>query len=241
MSQQPVGTKGAADAFYNDPYAQQQAQQGLAPPPGAGMDGRYSPGPVSGERSGKRHSFLGKLFGKDKQQGQPQYAQQGYYPPQGAPYGYPQQPGYGAAPYMQPGRPGRRPGMGMGGAAAMGVGGGLLGGMMLGSALDGHDGHGHGGDWGDPGLTMSPKCIVARLTYVQVTMADTVAAMMEVDSVVMMAAETLVETLGEVIWAEEIELVIFNVNWWLFDLGCIVRTGGKAQAIGPYRSYKQCV
>lgn len=36
---------------------------------------------------------------------------------------------------MMMGQPGRRPGMGAGGAAMLGAGGGLLGGMMLGNMI----------------------------------------------------------------------------------------------------------
>lgn len=54
-------------------------------------------------------------------------------------YGYP---GYGGGMMggpMMGGGYGRRPGMGMGGAAALGAGGGLLGGMMLANAMDDND------------------------------------------------------------------------------------------------------
>ncbi|KAL4788419.1 hypothetical protein BJX76DRAFT_109983 [Aspergillus varians] len=82
----------------------------------------------------------------------------GYYPPQpgygagpGYGRGYGPQPGYGypqQAYYGGGGQPQRRPGgggMGMAGAAALGVGGGLLGGALLANAFD--DDHDHG-DYG---------------------------------------------------------------------------------------------
>ncbi|KAL2863465.1 WW domain-containing protein [Aspergillus lucknowensis] len=77
----------------------------------------------------------------------------GYYPQQGYGPGYGPQPGYG---YPQPGFYGqpqrRRPGgggMGMAGAAALGVGGGLIGGALLADAIDDdHDDFGGGDDFG---------------------------------------------------------------------------------------------
>ncbi|QDS75799.1 hypothetical protein FKW77_000155 [Venturia effusa] len=75
--------------------------------------------------------FLGKLLGKAKQRP----SSGGYYPPQQPhPNYYQQQPMYA--------QPGRRPGggMGMGTGLALGAGGGLLGGVLLGEALEGHDG-----------------------------------------------------------------------------------------------------
>lgn len=62
------------------------------------------------------------------QQGYGGYPQQGY----GQPMGYGQQPMMGG--YGQPAR--KKPGMGAGGAAALGVGGGLLGGMLLMDGID---------------------------------------------------------------------------------------------------------
>ncbi|KAL3445508.1 hypothetical protein BJX65DRAFT_281376 [Aspergillus insuetus] len=78
----------------------------------------------------------------------------GYYPPQqGYGPGYGPQPGYGYPQqtyYAQPQR--RRPGgggMGMAGAAALGVGGGLIGGALLADAIDDdHDDYGGGDDFG---------------------------------------------------------------------------------------------
>ena len=84
--------------------------------------------------------------------GQPAYGQQGYggYPPQGYPQqGYPQpgyaQPGYGGG-YQQ--RPQKSGGLGTAGGAALGLGGGLIGGMLLEHAIDGGDGGDGGGDYG---------------------------------------------------------------------------------------------
>jgi len=97
--------------------------------------------------------------------GQPAYGQPGYqqppyggYPQQGyPPQGY-AQPGYGQPGYGQPGygggyqqqRPQKSGGLGTAGGAALGLGGGLVGGMLLEHALDGGDGD-HGGDGGDGG------------------------------------------------------------------------------------------
>jgi len=41
--------------------------------------------------------------------------------------------------------------MGLAGAGALGLGGGLLGGVLLENAIDGHDGGGYGGDDGSFG------------------------------------------------------------------------------------------
>jgi hypothetical protein len=75
--------------------------------------------------------------------------QQGYYPQQGRPV-YVQSSGPA---YVQ--EPPRRSGLGVGGAAALGVGGGLLGGFLLADALEDHDdsvyqqGFDNGADYGD--------------------------------------------------------------------------------------------
>ncbi|CAG8976319.1 hypothetical protein HYALB_00005725 [Hymenoscyphus albidus] len=114
----------------------------------------------------KSGGFLGKLLGKASGMagskpgyGHQQYPQQGY-PQQGYPqHGYPQQGyGYGQQGMMGGGMMGKqkKPGMGAGGAAALGVGGGLVGGMLLADAMDHHDQHeyqegyqdGQAGDYG---------------------------------------------------------------------------------------------
>ncbi|KAL6232893.1 hypothetical protein BDW75DRAFT_11321 [Aspergillus navahoensis] len=82
----------------------------------------------------------------------------GYYPPQhgyGPSVGYGPQPAYGYPPQgyygggMQPQRRHGGGGMGMAGAAALGVGGGLIGGALLADAID--DDHDYGGDYGGGG------------------------------------------------------------------------------------------
>ncbi|KAL4789370.1 hypothetical protein BDV19DRAFT_395104 [Aspergillus venezuelensis] len=82
----------------------------------------------------------------------------GYYPPQqGYGPGYGPQPGYGYPPQGYGMRPQRRQGgggMGMAGAAALGVGGGLIGGALLADAIDDdhdHDDYGGGDDFGGGG------------------------------------------------------------------------------------------
>ena len=103
--------------------------------------------------------FLGKLLGKAGGSGGQHYPQQGgygqqHYPQQGYGQGYPQQQQYGGYPQQQYAPQGYGPpqgmgygggyqqrpqkqGMGAGGAAALGLGGGLLGGVLLGEALEG--------------------------------------------------------------------------------------------------------
>ena len=147
-----AGDRGASDGYYQQPGAAQYPSN----PAGAG--GQYDNQQMP-PREEKSRGFLGKLLGKGKQsQGgygggsgyQQGYQQQGY-PQQGYGGGYGQPPmGYGGYPqqgYMQ--QPPRRSGLGAGGGAALGLGGGLLGGMMLGEAMDG--GGGGGGDDGGGG------------------------------------------------------------------------------------------
>ncbi|KAJ6107912.1 hypothetical protein N7523_009235 [Penicillium sp. IBT 18751x] len=165
----PAGT--AAD-YYSNP----------SQPPVAGAG--YSPGPSSQspmpEQKRSKGGFLSKLMGKSSgsssRPSQPQYAsypqQQpggyyGGYSQQSAPrpgYGYPQQ-GYGGYPpqggyYPQQPPPRKSGGMGTAGAAALGVGGGLLGGMLLADAVEDMGDHqdydnggydGGGGGWDDGG------------------------------------------------------------------------------------------
>ncbi|KAI9699406.1 MAG: hypothetical protein M1836_003017 [Candelina mexicana] len=109
------------------------------------------------ERShGASGGFLGKILGKAGSHQSHGAMQQGYgaggyppsqgYPPQGYPYGNypPQQQGYGGGygsggPGVMQQKPKRGGGMGMGGAAALGVGGGLLGGALLAEGMEHHD------------------------------------------------------------------------------------------------------
>lgn len=172
--------RGQADDFYKQQdglgapsYGQPQGQygQGSPYPPQQGPYGAPSPQPYTqqaepyAQAKGKQKGgIFGKLLGK---------AGSSSRPPQQ--YGYPQQqPGYGAPMYGQPGygqpgpggyyggpqqamygQPQRKHGLGAGGAAALGVGGGLLGGMLLGegieAAADAGDGGDYGGDGGDFG------------------------------------------------------------------------------------------
>lgn len=165
-----AGDRGAADAFYK----QQQDQGGYGsgypqstspyppqsqspyPPSQSSYGGQGLGAQDAYADKGKGKSaggFLGKLLGKASSSskpgyGQPAYGQQGY--PQQGYGGYGGQPGgyYGGPQQQYYGQPGRKkPGMGVGGAAALGAGGGLLGGVLLGEALSGDGGDG-GGDYG---------------------------------------------------------------------------------------------
>lgn len=156
-----AGRPGAASEYYGDPTS-----------------GKYAPGPSSQspmpEQKRSKGGFLSKLMGKasgSSSRPQPQYAsypQQtgGYYG--GQPQQMPPQPGYGYSPggyggyppqggYYPQQQPSRRGGgMGTAGAAALGVGGGMLGGLLLADAVGdmgdgGYDGGGYddgGGDFG---------------------------------------------------------------------------------------------
>ncbi|KAK8160430.1 hypothetical protein BKA80DRAFT_275045 [Phyllosticta citrichinensis] len=145
----PAAHRGASDGYYGAPGA----QGGYGQPSPYGQ----SELPPRPEEKGKKGGFLGKLLGKASgssghHQQQPHYGggyptQQNYYggAPQGQ-YGYaPQQGYYGQGGYPQQQyvqqRPHKSGGMGAGGAAALGVGGGLLGGMLLADAIDDHEDH----------------------------------------------------------------------------------------------------
>ena len=157
----PGGSRGEADEYFNDGHSGPSSGQGGH----ASENNDLPPRPEQQKRG-----LFGKLLGKNKtsssqqhqQQQQQQYypqPQQPYYPhgpPPGVPYGYPPPGGY----YPPPGPGGyygggydrpQRQGLGAGGAAALGLGGGLLGGMLIGEAMDGGDGGGFGGDDGDYG------------------------------------------------------------------------------------------
>ncbi|KAJ6004835.1 hypothetical protein N7540_012634 [Penicillium herquei] len=174
-SSRSPGARGAASDYYtgNTPITQ----------PGASYAGPSSN--VAPEEKSRSKGFLSKLMGKSSSsrprptQAYASYPQQqpqnmGYNDPnygryqQGYAYGgYPQQSGpyYQQQQYQQ--QPQRKHGMGTAGAAALGVGGGLLGGLLLADAVEdlgdhndyndggyGGDGGGYGGDgggWDDGG------------------------------------------------------------------------------------------
>ncbi|KAJ5820590.1 hypothetical protein N7474_006181 [Penicillium riverlandense] len=169
-------TPGASSDYYNEP------PQPLGS--SAGPSSSQSPGPMPEQK--RSRGFLGKLMGKSSssssrppppqpqygsygpppQQGPPPGGYYGGYPPQPQPgYGYPPGPGYGYPPqggYYPQQQPPRKSGMGTAGAAALGVGGGLLGGMLLADAVEdmgdhndygngGYDNGGYGDNGGDYG------------------------------------------------------------------------------------------
>jgi hypothetical protein len=156
----------ASNDYYNSSAAPGQAYQNQQQ--GYGQPGYGGQSPFGGqpqqnyadqslpERDQKKSGgFLGKLLGKasgskpaygHQQGGYPQQ-QYGGYPQQGFQQGYPPQHyggggggfgggGYGGG-YGQPAP--KKSGIGAGGAAALGVGGGLVGGMLLADALEDHD------------------------------------------------------------------------------------------------------
>lgn len=111
-----------------------------------GSSGRPMGAPMMGYGAGGYPPQHQQGYGGYPQQGYGGYPQQGYGGgmggfgrPMGGGYGG----GYGGGGY---GHPPRKGGMGVGGAAALGVGGGLLGGMMLADAMD--DDNDGGGDYG---------------------------------------------------------------------------------------------
>ena len=166
--------RGAADGYYQGgptgPGQQSYDQQQLPPreQKKGGIGGFLS------KLGGKHHSSQPPQQGYG-QQGYPQqgYGQQGYgqqgYPPQGGYGGYPPQQGYGGYPQQgygggyggpPPGQygggyqqqpPQKSGGLGTAGGAALGLGGGLIGGALLMDAFDGGDGGGDGGDGGGGG------------------------------------------------------------------------------------------
>ncbi|KAJ5461078.1 uncharacterized protein N7458_002630 [Penicillium daleae] len=149
--------RGAATDYYSDPSPKAKAH------------------PATPRSKG---GFLSKLMGKSSsgssrppqqqyasypQQGPPPGGYYGGYPPQQQGYGYPQ-PGYGGGygggyppqgGYYPQQPPRKSGGMGTAGAAALGVGGGLLGGLLIADAVEDmgdHDNYDNGGgDWGDGG------------------------------------------------------------------------------------------
>lgn len=157
-ARRPGGSRGEADTYFSDgPSGPAASQGGYANP-----SNDLPPRPEQQQKRGLFDKLLGKNKTSSSQQQQSYPPQQPYYPhgppPAGQGYGYPPPGGY----YPPPGGPGgyygggydrpQRQGLGTGGAAALGVGGGLLGGLLLGEALDGGDGFGgDGGDYGGGG------------------------------------------------------------------------------------------
>lgn len=149
--------RGASDSYYGGGAAASSAPQygqGAQYGQNAPQYGQSSSELPSRDGGKSKGGFLGKLLGKASggsssrpQQGYGGYPQQGYQ--QGAPqgqYGYAPQAGYmgQGGGYPQQGYGGyqqqpKKSGMGAGGAAALGVGGGLLGGMLLADAMEDHD------------------------------------------------------------------------------------------------------
>ena len=163
---QRARSRGAADQYYGQqqpgypggPGMMGQQQQQPQPP---GYVGGYpgAPNPNQGydqhqlpprEQKGKG---LGGLLSKLSGKASGGSSHGGGYPQQHGYGGYPQQHGYGGG-YGGGGygAPPKKHGMGAGGAAALGAGGGLLGGAMLASSMGGDhggdDGGGYGGDDG---------------------------------------------------------------------------------------------
>ncbi|KAL1647977.1 hypothetical protein SLS58_002301 [Diplodia intermedia] len=196
------GARGASDGY----YAQQGGSSaspgyGSQQPPGYGQQApgygsQELPPRAEDSRGKKSGGFLGKLLGKASGsrpgggygQQQPQYGgyqqPQGYNqgPPQGQ-YGYAPQQGYygqqgGGMPYGGVQQKPKKGGLGAGGAAALGVGGGLVGGMLLADAIDDHDEHeyeqgydqgydnGNDGDFGggdDFGVLFGAGCLFCAI------------------------------------------------------------------------------
>lgn len=163
----PTADRGESDSYYGGGAAGMGAHQGQAPPYGQqpqSYDQQQLP-PRDGQKKGGLSGLLGKFSGKQSSSqpqqgygggygGQPQYAQQGGYggypqqggyPPQQGYGGYPPQGGYGGG-YQQ--APPKKSGMGGMGGAALGLGGGLVGGALLANAFEGGDGGDGGGDGG---------------------------------------------------------------------------------------------
>lgn len=166
-TQSPAVQPGAASDYYSDGSHAQS--------PGPSSAQNLAPQDTGRGNRTRSRSFLSKLMGKAKPSSggssspfgaggysrPPPPAPQSYvYPPSGyyggyaqpqAGYGYSQYPMQGG--YAQPQR--RQGGMGNAGAAALGVGGGLLGGALLAEAFDGDDNtyieNNYGGDDGDYG------------------------------------------------------------------------------------------
>lgn len=156
------GTRGASDDYYGGQSGQQQqygggqgGQQqqyggGQGQQSGQSYGSSASPQPAADGKKGLFSKLSGRLGGgssrppgyPQQQQGYGGYPQQGYggYPQQQGYGGYPQQQGYGGYPpqqqMMQQQQAPQRHGMGAMGGAALGLGGGLLGGMLIGEAME---------------------------------------------------------------------------------------------------------
>ena len=171
-----MNSRGANDEFYgggpHEPNDPAMTGGHLGAPSSGGQYGQPAISPGGTDRGKSGGGFLGKLLGKasgkqsapygqqnygqqggygyQQGQGYPQqgYPQQGYGPPQGG-YGYPQ-PGYGGGGYMQQQQQKKSGGMGGMGGAALGLGGGLIGGALLADAFEDHD-QDNSGDYGGGG------------------------------------------------------------------------------------------
>lgn len=143
QSHQPAGLQGGypgAPDYNSQSQSQYQTAGADRGKSGGGLFGKLKDKLAAGSAGGGRPMgggmMGGSMMGGGHSQQYGHYPQQGYggYPQQG--YGGMQQGyggGYGGGMYGQPAR--KKPGMGAGGAAALGVGGGLLGGMMLANAM----------------------------------------------------------------------------------------------------------
>ena len=151
---------GAASDYYAENSSSRvQSPQGPSTSPAPKQErSRGFLGKLMGRHSGGSSSGGGMGYSRPPQQaayGYPQAGYGGYPPPQQAGYGYPSYPAQGGY-YAQQQAPQRRHnGMGTAGAAALGVGGGLLGGFLLADAVEdlGHDFDGPPpGDYGGGGF-----------------------------------------------------------------------------------------
>lgn len=140
-------SRNAQQDYQNTPLPPQD-QQDLPPreEKSKGLFGKLFGGKTGGSSSrpyGNQPQYGGGGYGGQPQYGQPQqqyYPQQQYPPPQQYPQQYPQQGyggGYGGGYAQQP--PKKSGGIGTMGGAALGLGGGLIGGMLLEDAIDNHD------------------------------------------------------------------------------------------------------
>ncbi|EMD59177.1 hypothetical protein GGP41_009061 [Bipolaris sorokiniana] len=177
QQEEEARARGASNDYYNQSNQSHPQQYGGygQPSPNPYQQGQYQDAAVQ-DKGGKSKGFLGKILGKasgSSHSPSPGYSQQhhGYGQPS---YGQPVGGGYyGGGGYGRPmgggmmpmGGGGRRPGGGPGmGAMALGAGGGLLAGGLIGSAMAGDDGDTYvqnnygddmggddGGDMGDMG------------------------------------------------------------------------------------------
>merc|ERR1711881_678055 len=150
------GSRGAQQDYQNTPIPGQSP--GYGQQPGYGQPQQSYGQELPAREQKKSGGFLGKLLGKASggssshggggmssfmKPQQPHYGgggyQQGYGQPGYGQQGFMQQgygrPGYGGGGYGAP----KKSGMGAGGAAALGVGGGLVGGMLIADAMNDND------------------------------------------------------------------------------------------------------